>query len=227
MIILKYLILFVIIYGVFEAYSYYKALKLISLLNENLDPDLFLRKTNVILKSSSNIKFIDSTNINRSYALILKGEFGKSIDTLNKINENNLEIKFVVLYNAFLFIAYLLNDNLDKANEILDNKKHIFYTTNKIIRLDNLIILSKGIYNYKKQNYDESRRSLEELINNKLKPIDKILAEYFIGLACINTGRIEQTRECFKNVISIGEKTFMYREIINNYSKELGLDLNT
>jgi len=159
-------------------------------------------------------EFLDYAYLVYGYNLLNLGKYNSAIEKFEIIIKRFPLSQYLKNSHLFLISAYLKTNNPDfaltqykefknKSGENLEIKKQI-----------GLSFLEKGIFYFKKRNYEEAEKNLNLILNEFEDEFLNLWSNYYIGLIEFEKNNFEKAKEYFGKVIENGKGDIYFDSIL-------------
>jgi tetratricopeptide (TPR) repeat protein len=159
-------------------------------------------------------EFLDYAYLVYGYNLLNLGKYNSAIEKFEIIIKRFPLSQYLKNSYLFLISAYLKTNNPDfaltqykefknKSGENLEIKKQI-----------GLRFLEKGIFYFKKRNYEEAEKNLNLILNEFEDEFLNLWSNYYIGLIEFEKNNFEKAKEYFGKVIENGKGDIYFDSIL-------------
>jgi len=206
-------IVFIIVFIYLALKEYSRQRHLVSILNEQVDTDLFLKEIQLDIDKVRNKNHKRLFLVNKSAGLIFKGEFHEAVRLLESINPNKLNNKFRVLYFNNIITALLEIGRLDDAFIIWNRNFDIFSMNTKHKTLNTAIRSTKATLDFYQGKISESKNQFSELLQGRLHNSARAVVLFYLGQINLKEGNTDLGVSRLKEAAELGRKTYIPKRV--------------
>lgn len=204
-----------------EGYLTYKrSNEVAAILNEQADPELFLKELEKDEKIAKEKKLYDYHMLNRSAGLFYLGRWKEALEDLKSVDRKKLHKVYQYHYFSGMLANLLGDGQVQQAREFMEKNKEWLAAFPKKPEIIAEVWKSNCAWlDYCEGELARSRAVFEGLLQNNIPPIMKATTYYILGLIDLKESKRAQARENFAKAVELGGKTFIKDKVA-----QLGLE---
>jgi len=189
-------------------YINHRQRKRYNILENDLDPEEFIKATYGAYKNAGKNKQLNSLlNMDLAFGYISLGQYKEALEFLNKVEPNYLpkiNKSILAYYNTLMIVYYNLNE-CNKAEDVYEKAEKYRVKDKQGQQLMDLLLANKHFY---EGNYEESRKRFEDYSKNKMSK--RLELEVIFDLANIDEkeGNIKDAILKYEKVAREGNKLY-------------------
>ncbi len=212
-IIIMFAFVYIIIFVFLILKSYLRQKHIVSILNDKVDPDLFLKEIQIEIDKTTNKKQKKLLLVNKSAGLYYKGKFHYMINLLDSIDPSELNKNFKASYYNNFVLAYLAVDRIDDSINIMETYSEILVPSYKYESLNIAIKSTKALLDFHQGKISESKKVLDELVKENIPNNIRASAYFHLGQINLMEGNTDLGVNMLKEADALGKNTFIHEKV--------------